>query len=129
MASRTTSTLSFLALILRSESSNMRSTELWPQAGQKYAEPMTANRQVHFSHAISSSIAADAAAGTLCGVKCGAPPIFIDIEISEFLGCRPLKALASARIAPSIVDSITLWACRSACRTWPLVNQLLAGAA
>src|SRR5574343_1561267 len=78
MASRTTSTLSVLALILRSESSNMRSTEPWPQAGQKYAEPRTANRQVHFSHAISSSIAADAAAGTLCGVKCGAPPTFID---------------------------------------------------
>jgi hypothetical protein len=105
----------------------MRSTELWPQAGQKYAEPMTANRQLHFSHEISSSIAADAAAGTLCGVKAGEPPTFIDIEINEFFGCRRLNARASTRIAPSIVASMTLRACRSACRTWALVNQFLAG--
>jgi hypothetical protein len=117
IALRTTSTLSFFALILRSESSNTRSTELCPHDGQKYADPITANLQAHFSQAISSCIASDAAAGILCDEKCAAPPTFIDIETKEFFGCRLLNALASARIAPSIFDSMNLWAWRSAWAT------------
>ncbi len=47
------------------ESSNVRSTELCPQHGQKKALPITENRAPHLSHRIFSSIASLAVAGII----------------------------------------------------------------